>query len=84
MLLGVPSFLSLLNMYAMRTPAGALSASRVPGTFLVYFVTLIGSIAAYRVSAFHPLSEYPGPIIAKLSKLWMVDSFLRLPCIFRG
>jgi hypothetical protein len=71
-------------MYVRKTPAGILSTSRIPETFLVYFVTLIGSIATYRVSAFHPLSEYPGPVIAKLSKLWMVDSFLRLLCAFRG
>ncbi|KAF9644906.1 cytochrome P450 [Thelephora ganbajun] len=71
-LLGIPSFLLLLAAHAGRTPASGLSTLEVLGTLATYFATLIGSIAAYRVSPFHPLSRYPGPFIAKLSKLWMV------------
>ena len=76
-LIGIPSFLSLLDVYAGRNPPPAWSTWKVLGTFGAYFSTLIGSIAAYRISPFHPLAEYPGPLIARLSKLWMVNSFLR-------
>ncbi|KAJ7805620.1 cytochrome P450 [Mycena olivaceomarginata] len=38
---------------------------RVPG--------LVGlSIAVYRLSPFHPLAQYPGPAIGKVTKLWSV------------
>ena len=79
-LFGIPSFLSLLKAYVAGTPVSALSTSSLLGTFVVYFATLIGSIAVYRTSPFHPLAKYPGPFIAKLSKMWMVDSFPRLLC----
>ncbi|KAF9783489.1 cytochrome P450 [Thelephora terrestris] len=71
-LLGIPSLLSLLSVDTGRNPASALPTRKVFRTFVVYFATLIGSIAAYRVSPFHPLAKHPGPFMAKLSKLWMV------------
>jgi hypothetical protein len=60
--------LSVFDAYA-DSPA---ASSGVLLTFLVYFATLGGSIIAYRISPFHPLAKYPGPFVAKLSKLWMV------------
>ena len=42
----------------------------------MYFATLVGSIVAYRISPFHPLANYPGPFVAKISKLWMVCPFI--------
>ena len=80
-LFGVPSFLSLLDVYAGWTASCIHSGWKVPG---VYFATLIGSIAVYRISPFHPLAKYPGPFIAKLSKFWMVDSVLLPPYITLG
>lgn len=71
-LFGIPGFLSFLSAYARRTSASALPTSSVLETVVVYFSILIGSIIAYRVSPFHPLAKYPGPLLAKLSKLWMV------------
>jgi hypothetical protein len=65
-----------------RAPAFVLSTSTALGTFATYFVTLTGSIAVYRVSPFHPLAKYPGPFIAKLSKLWMVHSFICLSVFY--
>ena len=79
MLLGVPGLLAVLNTYVRSAAVSTPSASEILGTFFTYFATLLGSIAAYRISPFHPLARYPGPFIAKLSKLWMVDSFLYLP-----
>jgi len=36
----------------------------------VHLGTLCLSVIAYRVSPLHPLAEYPGPLICKISKLW--------------
>ena len=68
-LLGAPSLLSVLDAYIARPTA----FPGIPLTFLVYFATLVGSAVAYRFSPSHPLAKYPGPFVAKLSKLWMVD-----------
>ncbi|KAL6304641.1 cytochrome P450 [Sparassis latifolia] len=38
----------------------------------VYYGTLLGSIVTYRLSPFHPLSNYSGPLLSKISKLWLV------------
>ncbi|EKM52047.1 uncharacterized protein PHACADRAFT_177444 [Phanerochaete carnosa HHB-10118-sp] len=37
-----------------------------------YHGVLLTSISLYRVSPWHPVSRYPGPLPAKLSKWWMV------------
>ncbi|KAI1782296.1 cytochrome P450 [Ganoderma leucocontextum] len=51
------------------------SATPTLGSFLqclaLYLTTLAGSIFAYRLSPFHPLARYPGPLIGKLSGFWM-------------
>lgn len=36
-----------------------------------YVLALLTSIAAYRLSPWHPLSSVPGPLIGKVSKVWM-------------
>ena len=38
--------------------------------FSVYYATLISSIVIYRLSPWHPLASYPGPVVARISKLW--------------
>lgn len=38
----------------------------------VFYGTLLSSIVAYRVSRFHPLAKYPGPLLCKVSQLWTV------------
>ncbi|OBZ68665.1 hypothetical protein A0H81_11383 [Grifola frondosa] len=38
---------------------------------LTYLSTLTLSVVLYRLSPFHPLAKYPGPVINKISKLWM-------------
>lgn len=43
----------------------------VGATFTVYIFTIVASIALYRLSPFHPLARYPGPILCKLSKFRM-------------
>ncbi|KAH8101527.1 cytochrome P450 [Cristinia sonorae] len=38
---------------------------------MTYHATLLSSIAVYRLSPFHPLAKYPGPITLKLSRMWV-------------
>ncbi|KAJ7637018.1 high nitrogen upregulated cytochrome P450 monooxygenase 2 [Roridomyces roridus] len=40
--------------------------------YAICYITLLTSIACYRLSPFHPLSKYPGPILARLSKWWSI------------
>ena len=35
-----------------------------------FYVSLLTSIVLYRISPWHPLAKYPGPLIAKISKIW--------------
>ncbi|PPQ83920.1 hypothetical protein CVT25_000665 [Psilocybe cyanescens] len=39
-------------------------------TSSVFTATLLGSIMLYRLSPLHPLANYPGPFLCKVSKLW--------------
>jgi hypothetical protein len=39
-------------------------------TFTIYILTLIISVITYRLSPFHPLAKYPGPLFARISRLW--------------
>ncbi|KAJ6570120.1 cytochrome P450 [Mycena vulgaris] len=59
---------SLLTAFVLPHISGILSAA--PLTFAVYIGSLMTSIVLYRLSPFHPLSKYPGPILCKVSKLW--------------
>lgn len=45
--------------------------------FITYYAAILTSIACYRLSPWHPLARYPGPILARLSKLWGVYGVLR-------
>ncbi|KAF8989690.1 high nitrogen upregulated cytochrome P450 monooxygenase 2 [Cyathus striatus] len=38
--------------------------------YAVCYATLVSSTLAYRLSPLHPLYKYPGPILAKCTKLW--------------
>lgn len=42
-----------------------------PTFFGSYLLGLFGSITGYRLF-FHPLKKFPGPLLAKFSKLWHV------------
>ncbi|KAF7317104.1 hypothetical protein HMN09_00445100 [Mycena chlorophos] len=39
-------------------------------TFAVYLLSLVSSVVIYRLSPFHPLAKYPGPLIGRISKVW--------------
>jgi hypothetical protein len=47
-----------------------------PAIFAIYATTLLGTIVAYRLSPFHPLADYPGPILARISRFWAAATFL--------
>lgn len=36
----------------------------------LYLFSLISSVVLYRLSPFHPLAKYPGPTLAKVSRLF--------------
>ena len=61
LLLGVPATLSslLVGRYALVT-------------FGIYWTSLVASIVMYRMSPFHPLARYPGPLLHRLTKLRVV------------
>ena len=61
----IPALLSQPISYTGRSFYAA-----VPLAFATYIGALIFFTLAYRLSPFHPLAKYPGPVIAKTSKWW--------------
>ncbi|KAJ6588130.1 cytochrome P450 [Mycena capillaripes] len=39
--------------------------------YTLYYAGLLVSVITYRISPVHPLSKYPGPVVCKISKLWL-------------
>lgn len=39
-------------------------------SFGIYLTTLVTSIVVYRLSPWHPMAKYPGPLPAKITKLY--------------
>lgn len=44
---------------------------------LIYLGSLCVSIVAYRLSPFHPLAQYPGPVLARVSRLWATREVIK-------
>ncbi|KAI0306837.1 high nitrogen upregulated cytochrome P450 monooxygenase 2 [Multifurca ochricompacta] len=61
----IPAFLTIPISYHVQSPYLA-----PPLAFLAYGCLLILFILAYRLSPFHPLAKYPGPVLDKTSKWW--------------
>ncbi|KAG6848263.1 hypothetical protein H0H93_001760, partial [Arthromyces matolae] len=71
LLLGTPAFLTVL---VARHSSSLLRAVLV--AFPTFWAVLSASIVFYRLSPFHPLAKYPGPILCRASKLYI--AFLSL------
>ena len=63
LLFGVPALL----VYQFGSQLGLLQQI---GTVLSYWGLILAFTAIYRLSPFHPLAKYPGPTLAKLSKVY--------------
>jgi len=61
----IPALLSQPISYTGRSLYAA-----IPLAFATYIGALILFTLAYRLSPFHPLAKYPGPVIPKTSKWW--------------
>ncbi|KAI9466330.1 high nitrogen upregulated cytochrome P450 monooxygenase 2 [Lactarius psammicola] len=61
----VPALLSVPISYHVPWPSAAVLLA-----FVAYGSAVTSFALMYRLSPFHPLAKYPGPTIAKMSKLW--------------
>ena len=66
LLLAIPACLTLLYL-----PHANSTTQAVVKVFGLFWSTLTTSIFVYRVSPWHPLAKYPGPLICKLTKFHM-------------
>ncbi|KAG6816460.1 hypothetical protein H0H87_005943 [Tephrocybe sp. NHM501043] len=71
LLLGVPTVLTLFVTSHANSIFTAIFV-----TFPTFYATLSISIILYRLSPMHPLAKYPGPLMCRISKLWL--AFLSL------
>jgi hypothetical protein len=65
LLIVIPALLSGPISYTVRSPYAA-----PPLAFSAYWSSLVFFTLTYRLSQFHPLAKYPGPLLAKTSKWW--------------
>ncbi|EMD32294.1 hypothetical protein CERSUDRAFT_77592 [Gelatoporia subvermispora B] len=64
-LLGLPPMLLSTLFWNTSGPIYAVYMS-----FVAFFAVLCTSIVLYRISPFHPLARYPGPLLNKITKLY--------------
>ncbi|KAJ7681758.1 hypothetical protein B0H17DRAFT_1205569 [Mycena rosella] len=63
-------FLAMQPMVLLLFLGGAFSPARLVWAYVIFLVSMSLSIVAYRLSPFHPLAQFKGPTIGKVSKLW--------------
>ncbi|OJA16411.1 hypothetical protein AZE42_05499 [Rhizopogon vesiculosus] len=62
----VPSILTTLLLPSASTFMRAFGCA-----YLLYYSTIVLSVVVYRLSPWHPLARYPGPVPCRISKFWM-------------
>lgn len=67
LLVVVPAILTILFLPNASTFTRAFGC-----VYLLYYSTVLVSVIVYRLSPWHPLARYPGPIPCRISKFWMV------------
>lgn len=68
LLFGPPTILAiLLHEHGDKMPT---IMRNILQCYALYLVSLISSVVLYRLSPFHPLAKYPGPVLGKISRLW--------------
>ncbi|KAJ3538505.1 hypothetical protein NM688_g6512 [Phlebia brevispora] len=72
LLLGVPAMLSTVLYQTSSHLSDAIVTS-----YTAYWSLLLLFTALYRLSPFHPLATFPGPIPARVSKLWITKIMYR-------
>nr|BED42935.1 cytochrome P450 monooxygenase [Trametes versicolor] len=66
LLLTIPPLVGAGFLSFTLSPISAFFAS-----LALFYSTLLTSVVLYRLSPFHPLARYPGPLPCKLTKFWM-------------
>ncbi len=64
-MLVAPAFLSITCIFSFSAIWRAVLAS-----YSLFYSSLLVITVLYRVSPFHPLRKYPGPVLARVSKFW--------------
>ncbi|KAF8879764.1 cytochrome P450 [Gymnopilus junonius] len=68
--LGALVIAPLVSTYILHGTLTPSFFSDLIWVYPVFYLTLCASICTYRLSPFHPLAKYPGPVILKVTKLW--------------
>ncbi|KAJ7065627.1 high nitrogen upregulated cytochrome P450 monooxygenase 2 [Mycena amicta] len=71
-----PLFALIVQPILLTYVLTALTFTNVLTLGALFIGTLVSSIIAYRLSPWHPLAHIPGPMMAKVSKLWAVKLVL--------
>lgn len=66
LLVVVPAILTTLFLPNASTFTRAFAC-----VYLLYYSTILLSVITYRLSPWHPLARYPGPILCRVSKFWL-------------
>ncbi|KAF9476916.1 cytochrome P450 [Pholiota conissans] len=69
-LLVVPAIPTYLNVNRIEDKPLSLIFRVASASYLAFYAALIVCVVVYRLSPFHPLAKYPGPIIMRMTKLW--------------